>query len=1082
MLNYYDAINQRLMGEKTIFVLRGFPFLILSHLKYEWLVDLDYIDAFENDIDLSDYRRSIIPKISKSLSGDDSYVLMFEQFMLLGYSITDLFKVYGYQTVILQNNLYSIYFPVAGCLTNHMKWMIDDESLASHQITSAYSEYLVLDGINFIQYTDTDNRDEFKIINLFDNSIRLTPEPAGKKIIDYYLDENEENFAADIFKIGNGEKKDIVIGSHLKLSEYQLFALGCLSTFGYHFHFALREIQPVANDFSKYLSILHRRNSTWDFKQFNVYTSPGYSLETTQVSQGTIIDTIVRNSVYANRGEEYYDVFVTAPTGAGKSILFQIPAIHLAEEYGYVTLIISPLIGLMNDQVYNIADLTDQAATINSDYTPDQKEEIKNKMRNGELSILYLSPEALISISNIQDIVGNRKIGLFVIDEAHIVSTWGKSFRPDYWYLGDYINRLRGKLGYHFPIATFSATITYGGVDDMHIDIINSLHMRTGPNEYIGPVRRENIGFDIRLHEKINDYRDEKHKLVVQSIKELASDGHKTLVYFPFVSHLKDIGRDLKDQRVNSVSYYGGEDKVLKDEALNDFRSGKCKTILCTKAFGMGIDIDDIDVVYHYAPTGNLCDYIQEIGRCARDKNIYGNAVTDYFDEDFRYINQLYGMSAITNYQVIATLKKLSQTYYQKKSRNFTISPDDYSFIFAERNDMSRVDAQLKTTLLMIQKDFENDPWINFRPIIFKPRSLFTKGYVMIEDSDIKQFKNNRLFKYFEKYRTKDEIASNGIVDDKTKWVDPVTGKINNYHHTMHLSVKYMGDIYTVDFKKMWEKEYNELSFAQFKYQFFSGQLRGFEIAEKLKPEYILHVKASKASFRECIDGLSRILLNIRDQISANKDKDKMITIDGLGTIIEGSVKGVGKAEAQMAAVNYINIMNAVDSENSFTNSYVFKHRENYDDYSVTSYAVLNKKTYKIINSMKHLYGSVIDLNEKTFLVNLSKSSKNQSKKILSHEEFIVAQLFEIFRIAEYDVTSGERPEYFIRINSIRAIERILANPNYRSEMVRMAKERHLESVKIMKKFFTQLNDDDERWDFIERYFVGLDQDNVVSE
>lgn len=177
MLDYNNVINRKLTEKRTIYVLRGFPFLKLNHLKYGWLVDLNYIDIFENDRDLSSFRRSIIPKISESLNGDDSYVLLFEQFMLLGYSITDLFNVYGYQTIILQNNLYSIYFPVAGCLTNHMKWMIDDESLASHQITSAYSEYLVLDGINFIQYTDTDNREEFKIINLFDNSIRLTQEP-----------------------------------------------------------------------------------------------------------------------------------------------------------------------------------------------------------------------------------------------------------------------------------------------------------------------------------------------------------------------------------------------------------------------------------------------------------------------------------------------------------------------------------------------------------------------------------------------------------------------------------------------------------------------------------------------------------------------------------------------------------------------------------------------------------------------------------------------------------------------------------------------------------------------------------------
>lgn len=736
----------------------------------------------------------------------------------------------------------------------------------------------------------------------------------------------------------------------------------------------------------------------------------------------------------------------------------------------------------MNDQVYNIQDLTTKAATINSDYTPEQREDVKNRMRNGELSILYLSPEALISISNIKDIVGDRQIGLFVIDEAHIVSTWGKSFRPDYWYLGDYIARLRNKLGYHFPVATFSATITYGGVDDMHVDIINSLHMKTGPYEYIGPVRRNNIGFDIRLHKKENDYRNEKHQVVISSIKDLSFEGCRTLAYFPFVSHLKEVHSDLTTQRVKSECYYGGEDKNLKREAVEKFRSGDINTILCTKAFGMGIDIDDIDTVYHYAPTGNLCDYVQEIGRCARDKDIQGTAITDYFDEDFRYINQLYGMSAITNFQIIAVLKKLRETYYSKKSRNFVISPDDFSYIFAERRDMSRVDSELKTALLMIQKDFERDPMLSFKPIIFKPRSLFTKGYVMIVDEDLHYFKNNKYFrKYFSLYRTKDEMASKGTVYDKKTYIDRDTGEAKHTVSKMQVSVRYHGDIYTVNFKQMWEDEYNDHSFAQFKYQFFNGTLEGFEVAEKLKPEYLLHVQSEKKTFREIVDEMEKILLAIRDSFAKNV-REQSYKIGDIARVIKRTYHSrMTDAECEIAAANYINIMNVYESAMSFSSAPVFKHRDSYDDWSLSSYALLDRKTKKLVNEMKSMFGMVMDLRDRTFLVNLARKSGDQSKLILARKEFNVAQLLEIFKLATYDVTSGERPEYFIRINSIRAIERILDQPSYQSEMVQLSKQRHQESVKMMKEFFTQLNTDEERWDYIEKYFVGMDEEDAVD-
>ena len=131
----------------------------------------------------------------------------------------------------------------------------------------------------------------------------------------------------------------------------------------------------------------------------------------------------------------YRDIFVTAPTGAGKSVMFQIPAVYAANKFGSLTIVISPLVELMNDQVENLEERGyHKAARINSD--------ILKKIDVGEIDILYLSPEALLSYS-IENIIGTRDISAIIIDEAHIVTTWGQGFRPDYWYLGTYIERLR---------------------------------------------------------------------------------------------------------------------------------------------------------------------------------------------------------------------------------------------------------------------------------------------------------------------------------------------------------------------------------------------------------------------------------------------------------------------------------------------------------------------------------------------------------------------------------------------------------------------------------------------------------------
>ena len=176
------------------------------------------------------------------------------------------------------------------------------------------------------------------------------------------------------------------------------------------------------------------------FRSFTVYDLQNLNAAagikpTREVSQEQIISDIIAQIELCRAGERYRDIFVTASTGAGKSLIFQFPAIWFAEKFRLFTIVISPLIGLMDDQVKNLRKIYAPVETFNSGTPPLVKKNIMQRISAGEVNILYISPETLLARSELEQLIGARTVGLIVIDEAHIVTTWGKQFRPDYWYL-----------------------------------------------------------------------------------------------------------------------------------------------------------------------------------------------------------------------------------------------------------------------------------------------------------------------------------------------------------------------------------------------------------------------------------------------------------------------------------------------------------------------------------------------------------------------------------------------------------------------------------------------------------------------
>ena len=188
--------------------------------------------------------------------------------------------------------------------------------------------------------------------------------------------------------------------------------------------------------------------------------------------------------------------------------------------------------------------------------------------------------------------------------------------------------------------------------------------------------------------------------------------------------------------------YHGSLDKDQKAESYERFMNKEKLVMLATKAFGMGIDIDDIELVVHFAPTGNVCDYVQEIGRAARRPELRGEAFYDYEPRDFKHINRLHGLSTIRKYQLIEVVKKIDELYsnslnsgnrglYTRKRNALLLDAESFSYIFQSPiTDEEGSINKVKTALLIIQKDFENK--MGFSPVTVRPIPLFSVGFFEI--------------------------------------------------------------------------------------------------------------------------------------------------------------------------------------------------------------------------------------------------------------------------------------------------------------------------------------------------------------
>ncbi len=346
------------------------------------------------------------------------------------------------------------------------------------------------------------------------------------------------------------------------------------------------------------------------------------------------------------------------PTGGGKSITFQLPALMSGKNAKALTVIISPLQSLMKDQVDNLENRKiTQAVTINGLLDPIERSKSIERVENGSACILYISPESLRSIT-IERLLLKRKIARFVIDEAHCFSSWGHDFRVDYLYIGEFISSLQKKknLQESIPVSCFTATAKQKVIEDIKAYFKNKLNLQL--DTFRADVSRQNLHY--RVFKKDNE--DDKY-LQLRTIIE--SKNCPTIVYVSRTKRAYKLAQRLTDDGFSAKPYHGKMDKDEKTANQNAFMKGEVNVMVATSAFGMGVDKSDVGAVIHYDISDSLENYFQEAGRAGRDEKIEADCFVLFNEEDldkhFILLNQTKISSKEIN-QIWKAIKELTRT------------------------------------------------------------------------------------------------------------------------------------------------------------------------------------------------------------------------------------------------------------------------------------------------------------------------------------------------------------------------------------------------------------------------------------
>ena len=324
-------------------------------------------------------------------------------------------------------------------------------------------------------------------------------------------------------------------------------------------------------------------------------------------------EAIIKNLLDGN------DTFVLMPTGGGKSLCYQLPALLMEG----TAIVISPLIALMKNQVDAIKHYSEEdnlAHFLNSSLNKASIEQVKEDVKSGKTKLLYVAPESLTKEDNVE-FLQSVKISFYAVDEAHCISEWGHDFRPEYRRIRPIIEKI-GKS----PIIALTATAT----DKVRTDIKKSLGIPDA-KDFKSSFNRPNLYYEVRSKTKDID------KDIIRFIRQ--NEGKSGIIYCLSRKKVEELAEILQANKIRAAAYHAGLEQQVRSETQDKFVMEEIDVIVATIAFGMGIDKPDVRFVIHYDIPKSLEGYYQETGRAGRDGG-EGKCIAFFTNKDLQKLEK----------------------------------------------------------------------------------------------------------------------------------------------------------------------------------------------------------------------------------------------------------------------------------------------------------------------------------------------------------------------------------------------------------------------------------------------------------
>lgn len=435
--------------------------------------------------------------------------------------------------------------------------------------------------------------------------------------------------------------------------------------------------EPDCEYCNSFFDIHHNLKAFFGYDEFRIYE--GESLQ-----EQAVLAAVQRRSLLA--------IF---PTGGGKSLTFQLPALMADCTVHGLTVVISPLQSLMKDQVDNLTErgITD-AVTINGLLDPLTRALAIQRVRDGEASLLYIAPEMLRS-KTIEKILLARHVVRFVIDEAHCFSSWGQDFRVDYLYIGKFIRKYQQKKGckQSVPVSCFTATAKQKVIQDICDYFQQELCLNL--ELYASKATRTNLHYAV-VHA---DTDEDKY----QKLRALLSEYDcPAIVYVARTRRTHELSARLTRDGYGSLPFNGKMETDEKIKNQDEFMSGRVRIIVATSAFGMGVDKKDVGLVVHYNISDSLENYVQEAGRAGRDPELNARCYVLYSDNDldkhFVLLNQT-KLSISEIQQVWQAVKKMTRQRLQVSS-----SPLEIARLAGWSDAVPDIETRVRTAIAALEQ------------------------------------------------------------------------------------------------------------------------------------------------------------------------------------------------------------------------------------------------------------------------------------------------------------------------------------------------------------------------------------------